>query len=329
MNPPRSRIAVIGNGSFAIGCLKALLRRPEADVGLVVCDPKAHAMRGLVSRFCRDEGLPAIESPNVNAPETLAALRALQPELIFSVYNMQILKPALLEIPSAGTVNFHNGPLPRYRGVNVYSWAIINGETEYGISWHWVDRGIDSGDVLAQKMFAIDPQEKPTTLIAKGFRAGLESLEELLPSLLAGHAVAQKQDESIATYYSKRDLPNGGRISFGWPFERIERFVRGLDFRPLPNAFVYPTIARGPSSVFPQRVSLVARTATAMPGKILGFDDRAIHVQATDAVVAISEILGPDHEPISARDALECLGVEPGDRFEDVDQGTRTISGGG
>ena len=66
-----------------------------------------------------------------------------------------------------------------------------------------------------------------------------------------------------------------------------------------------------------------------VPGEILGFDDRSIHVQAADAVVAISEILGPDHEPISSRVALESLGVAPGDRFEDADQGTTTIPGGG
>jgi len=298
-------------------------------VGLVISDPNVHAMRGLVTRFCRDAGIPAIESANVNASESLDAIRAIGPDLLFSVYNMQILRPPLLAIPSVGTVNFHNGPLPRYRGVNVYAWAIINGETEYGISWHWVDRGIDSGDVLAQKTFPLDPQERPTTLIAKGFRAGLESLEELLPSLLSGSAVAAKQDESLATYYGKRDVPHGGRISFGWPFERIERFVRGLDFRPLPNLFVYPRIARGSASVFPQRVSLVTRSTPGVPGEILGFDERAVHVQAADGVVAVSEFLGPDHGPISPERALACLGVAPGDRLADGDQGTTTMPGGG
>ena len=211
----------------------------------------------------------------------------------------------------------------------MYSWAIINGETEYGVTWHWVDRGIDSGDVLAQKAFPIDEQERPATLIAKGFRAGLESLEELLPGLLAGDVTGSKQDDSLATYYSKRDLPNGGRISFGWTYQRLERFVRGLDFRPLQNAFVHPTIARGQASVFPQRVSLVARTLRGVPGEILGFDDRAIHVQAADAVVAISEILGPDYKPASPAHALDCLGLEPGNRFADADQGTTTMPGGG
>jgi methionyl-tRNA formyltransferase len=320
---------VIGNGSFAVGCLQALLRRPEADVGLVICDPNALAMRGLVTRFCRDAGLRVIESAKVNSPETLGEIRAIEPELLFSLYNMQILRPALLDIPSVGTVNFHNGPLPRYRGVNVYSWAILNGETEYGISWHWVDRGIDSGDVLARKMFPIAADERPTTLIAKGFRAGLASLEELLPALLAGDAPAQKQDESQATYYSKRDLPNAGRISFAWPYERLERFVRALDFRPLPNAFVYPTLVHGSASVFPQRVSLVEHTEGGTPGEILGCEDRSLRVRAADAVVALSEILGPDHEPISPERALECLGVAPGDRFTDADQDTSTISGGG
>jgi methionyl-tRNA formyltransferase len=324
----RSRIALIGNGSFAVGCLKALLSQPDADVRLVICDPNAHAMRGLVTRFCKDAGVSAIETAKVNAPETLDALRAAQPDLLISAYNMRILKQPLLDIPRIGTLNFHNGPLPRYRGVNVYSWAILNGETEYGISWHWVDRGIDTGDVLAQKMFPIDPQERPSTLFAKGFRAGVASLEELLPELLAGRAVATRQDESLATYYAKRDLPNGGRISFAWPWARIERFVRALDFRPLPNPFVHPAISRGPVSVFAQTASPGPSVRGAAAGEIVAVDDRAIHVQAADAVVALSDLLGPGREPISPRAALECLGVAPGDRLEDV-QETITIPGGG
>jgi len=286
---------------------------PGVSVPLVVVDPKAQAVQGLLQRFCLDRNLPVIAAADINTKAIVDAVAAAAPDFLFSVYNMQIIKRALLEIPRIAAVNFHNGPLPRYRGVNVYSWAIINGESEHGVAWHLVDKGIDTGDVLAQKMFPLSARETPNTLIAKGFRAGVELLEEFLPELIAGQLTPVKQNEALAAYYSRRDLPNGGRIDFRWSFAQIERFVRGLDFRPLKNSFVYPTASFRGQAFHPQTVSLLGERQTNVPGAILGVRTDSIQVQAADAVVGLCDLLDSEHRSVSIRELQQRLGFRAND----------------
>jgi methionyl-tRNA formyltransferase len=312
-----SRIVVIGSGSFAVNCLKVLSANAGASIALAVDDPHARAMRGLLGRFCATVNIPLMEAADVNAPPTIEAIRAAKPDFVFSAYNMQILRRELLGIARMGTINFHNGPLPRYRGVNVYSWAIVNGETEYGVAWHMVDEGIDSGDIVGEARFPIAADERPTTLVAKGFKAGVQALEALLPGLLAGTLAPRKQDARQATYYARRDAPNGGWLDFDWPWTRIERFVRGLDFRPLENTLVHPTVAMRSAIVHPQAARLIDRSTAASTGAIVAVSDTAIHVQAADGVVALSDFLGADKRPRAAL-APRDFGWRVGDRFDPV-----------
>ena len=250
----RSRIAVIGNGSFAVGCLRALLRRPEADVGLVLCDPNAQAMRGLVSRFCRDAGLRVVEAAKVNSPAILDEIRAAAPDLLFSFYNMQILKPALLDIPSMGTVNFHNGPLPRYRGVHVYSWAIINGETEYGISWHWVDRGNRYG----RRAGAEDVPDRSAGETLDADREGLPHRDRVAGGALA-RAARRPGRRETAGRVAGHLLPNARSAERRPDLVRVAlRPARAIRARArLPAATRTPSCTRrslaGRVSVFAQR----------------------------------------------------------------------------
>jgi len=311
-----TRIAVIGNGGFAVTCLKVMKRYDDIVVTLVVTDPDARAMRGLLPRFCGSIGLPVIETADINAESLLQAVSSTKPDFLFSIYNMRIMKRGLLGIPRIGTVNFHNGPLPRYRGVNVYSWAIINGEADYGVSWHLVDEGVDSGEILGQKMFPLTKNETPNTLIAKGFRAGAELLDEILPGLVAGQLTPRQQDEALATYYSKRDLPNGGRISFEWTFERIERFMRGLDFRPLENTVVYPTASFRGARFYPQTVHLVNSSKVSATGSIIHFDEQVLQVQAGDAVIGLSHLLDAAYAPVTPIQLQQRLAFEKGNTLD-------------
>jgi methionyl-tRNA formyltransferase len=314
-----TRIVVIGNGSFGANCLKVISSHTAAVVPLVIADPNAHAMRGLLPDVCRRMQLPIVETGDVNAPEMVRAIADVAPDYIVSAYNMRILKRALLELPRLGTINFHNGPLPRYRGVNVYSWAILNGESEYGVTWHLVDGGIDTGDILGQKMFALDSTETPRTLIGKGFKAGVELLGTILPGLLGGTLTPIKQDEAHATYYSKRDIPNGGRIDYRWSASRLERFVRSLDFRPLENTFVHPTSSFRGVRFHPQTSELVERTTRDAAGRIVELDDRALHVQVADAVVGLSDVLDTDGRPVTAGTLAARLNMRSGDVLDCAD----------
>jgi methionyl-tRNA formyltransferase len=306
---------VVGNGGFAVRCLKLMRDTHGCEVSLVMADPNAQVLHGVLEKYCEASGLPLLHAPAINEAESLTAVRAAEPEFLFNAYSMQLLGPALLDIPSRGAINFHNGPLPRYRGVNVYSWAIINGETEYGVTWHLMEDRIDAGDIVAQRMFGVGVDATPTTLMQRGFDAGVEALDELLTAIGHGSLPRNKQDEGRATYYSRRKLANGGLLDFSWSFERLERFVRGLDFRPLPNTFVRPSVTFGGTRFHPQRIRLAAARRELPTGYVTKIDDAAVEVQASDAVVALAELLDAELAPVTPRQLAANIGLAVGDRL--------------
>src|SRR5690606_12696997 len=98
------------------------------------------------------------------AAEWQAELAGVDAQWLFAITHLAILPPEVIAAPSGGAVNFHDGPLPAYAGLNAPAWALINGETTYGISWHEITPGVDEGDVLVQRLFELAPQETSLSL---------------------------------------------------------------------------------------------------------------------------------------------------------------------
>jgi len=306
------RIVVIGNGGFAVRCLKMLRAAPRIEVPLAVADPKAQVLHGVLESYCASVSLPLVHVERINAPEVVEAVRAVGPDYLLNAYSMQLIGPELLSLPRHGAINFHNGPLPRYRGLNVYSWAIVNGEREHGITWHLMNEDIDAGAILVQRMFPIEPVDTPTSLTRKGFDAGADALADLISAIQAGSVQAVEQDHRAASYYSGKDVPNGSYLDFSWSWERLERFARGLDFRPLPNPVARPTVIHNGRAFHPQRIRKIDEGRTLPPGTVRRVTDEAIEVQAGDAVVGLVELLDPELRPVEPRALADALGLESG-----------------
>lgn len=306
------KIVLIGNGGFAVRCLKLIREAYGFAVPLVVADPHAQVLHGVLEAYCAKNKISIVHAIDVNDQAILTLVRRANPDILLSAYNMQLLSRELLDVPRLWAVNFHNGPLPRYRGVNVYSWAIINGETEYGVSWHAMESGIDAGAILAEEAFPIAPGDTPTTLMSKGFDAGIASLDKLLTASREGVMEFRPQDERRVAYYSKRRLPNKGYIDLAWPFERIERFVRGLDFRPLPNTFVYPTLSYQGQKFHSLSVRLKERSGRFPLGHVAAVEDRSFHVQSRDGILALSDFLDSGREVVAATTLAASLRLKVG-----------------
>ena len=308
-------IVVIGNGSFAVRCVK-LMHIHGFDVRLVVADPNARVLHGVLEEYCQVTGIPLRHAKRINDSQTVQAIRAVAADFLFNIYGMQLLGPELISAPRRSAINFHNGPLPRYRGVNIYSWAIINGETEHGVTWHEITPEIDGGDVLSEKNFEIKGSDTPITLTKRGFDAGVESLDPLLSDLQQGSVRRRAQDRGAATYSSHKRTPNGGRLDFSWPFDRVERLIRGLDFRPLPNTFVRATVTFRSFAFHPQTARLVDHGDRATPGLVTGIDGESIHVQLPDAVAALGELLDASGAKVSAVAIADRIGLKVGDKLD-------------
>lgn len=138
----------------------------------------------------------------INAPASLQRIRAIAPDLIVVANFSQILRPRLLDIPPRGCINVHPSLLPRYRGPEPFYWVLKYRETETGVTVHYVDAGIDSGDIILQRALPIRPGEPELSLRERSSVAGAGALPEAIRLIDAGLAPRQKQDEREASYYS-------------------------------------------------------------------------------------------------------------------------------
>jgi methionyl-tRNA formyltransferase len=284
------RLAAIGNGRMLVDCLE--IARVSAPVVFALTGTPVHGSASRsseVERYCDAAGIPWARH-GLDDPAAAAALAAAAPDLVINVNSYGVLREPILSLPPDGIVNFHNGPLPRYRGLNACSWALLNGEREHGVTWHFVDAGIDSGPILAQRRFPIAADETAARLIVRSIREGVALFAEMLPALLAGASTAVPQDAAQATYHGRRDTPDEGWIDWAWSFERIDRLVRALDFHPLPNPFVP---AR---TTWRERQLVVRRVAresdeTGQPGIVVEAGESGLVVQAGDARVRLLELV--------------------------------------
>lgn len=155
---------------------------------------------------------------------------------IFSVANLEMLPANLLALATKGAINFHDGPLPRYAGLNAPAWALLNGETRHGISWHLIEGGVDEGRIIAQESFEIRPSDTTFTLNTRCFEAGVQSVPRVFDAIEADALDAQAQDLSGRSYFARAQRPQThGFVDPSKPCVEVIRLVRALDHGPYWN----------------------------------------------------------------------------------------------
>ena len=131
-------------------------------------------------------------------------MRVLQPELNLSVSFNQIFKSDIIQIPTLGVVNFHAGHLPFYRGRNVINWAIINGETTIGLTSHFVDAGIDTGDIILQRTLPIEWTDTYEDVLKKVVQALPALVIDTVRTFADGRVNRKSQSSELGTYFPAR-----------------------------------------------------------------------------------------------------------------------------
>ena len=233
-----ARIVFMGTPAFAVPTLQVLIQQ-HTVVG-VVTQPDRPAGRGrqlvapAVKQAARAAGLPVIQPQRLREPAAMEQLRAWGPDLIVVAAFGQILRPEVLDLPPHGSLNVHASLLPRHRGAAPVAAAILAGDAETGITLMRMDRGLDTGPMLAQARVPVRPDDTTETLAQRLAGVGAALLAEQLPFYLAGVLPAQPQDDSQATYAPQLKKEDG-HLDFTRPAAELERRVRA--FYPWPGAF--------------------------------------------------------------------------------------------
>ncbi|MCZ0963324.1 MupA/Atu3671 family FMN-dependent luciferase-like monooxygenase [Paracoccus benzoatiresistens] len=260
----------------------------------LLAEARGHRIAGVVTRhpgtatWARQAGI------SVHAPASLrdGSLLSLDVDWILSIANLNLVPDAVLALARRGAVNFHDGPLPRYAGLNAPAWARIADERQHGISWHRIEGNVDEGRVLVQRHFAIDPEDTALTLNAKAWEAGRESFPELLGALEAD-ALGIPQDLSKRSLFQRARRPRAaGRLDFTRPAAELIALVRGLDHGPYANPLLTAKIALDGRVVAVGAIELAS--GAGMPGTILACDDDAILVACGDGAVRLDRLVPAD-----------------------------------
>lgn len=158
-------------------------------------------------------------------------------DVLVSVNYLYIIDNQLIGHPSKFAINIHGSLLPKYRGRTPHVWAIINNESETGITAHVIDEGCDTGPILEQIQVSIESEDTGNLILEKYKKLYFPLLKDVLTKIESGSYQLTQQDDSLATYFGKR-TPEDGQINWNWQRERIRNWVRAQAF-PYPGAFSY------------------------------------------------------------------------------------------
>ncbi len=284
------RVIFFGTPDFAVASLDALVKA-GANIVAVVTMPDKPAGRGMqlqasaVKQYAVAHGLLVLQPEKMKAPEFLDVLRSLNADLQI-VVAFRMMPEAVWNMPPMGTINVHGSLLPQYRGAAPVNRAIMNGETETGVTTFKLKHEIDTGDILLQQKVPILPEDTAGTLHDKLMIAGAELLVTTVKGLAEGtvHELSQNDIQDADIKHAPKIFKEHTLIDWGRPVNEINNFIRGLS--PYPAAYTIlnnKTVKIYKAHVFEDPVELTSGTMQTDHSTYLRF-------AATDGWVYIDDL---------------------------------------
>ena len=233
------RVVFMGTPDFAVGSLKKILEAGLEVVGVITA-PDRPAGRGrkvqesAVKQFAEQHQLKILQPTNLKDEDFLNELKALNAN-VQVVVAFRMLPKAVWQMPEYGTFNLHASLLPQYRGAAPINWAIINGETETGVTTFFIDEKIDTGNIILQKTEKISPQDTVGTLHDRLMEIGADLVVETCRQIEAGTIALKKQDEGNELKPAPKIHKETCEIDWTAPMNAIHNHIRGLS--PYPGAW--------------------------------------------------------------------------------------------
>jgi methionyl-tRNA formyltransferase len=306
----------MGTAELSCDSLRGLLESPGFQVVAVVTQPDRPKGRDLklqpspVKVLGLNAELPVLQPERARSEEFLKELRALQPDLIVVAAYGQILPASILTLPRFGCLNVHTSLLPKYRGAAPIQWAILNGDTETGVTIMKMDEGLDTGAIITQAATPIHPEDNAETLHDRLARIGAELLLRTLPDYVAGKLSPRPQPVEGVSYAPKIKKQDG-HIDWNQPARAIWNRVRGL--MPWPGAFSYLPGLPQPHLLKIWQTEMVARTGP--PGEVLQADKAGIVVGCGCEALRILMLQREGGRRLQAHEFLAGHPLLPGQRL--------------
>lgn len=303
------RIVFLGTPDFAVESLRRIVGGGYNVVGVVTMPDKpagrGHKMyQSPVKEFALEHGLRLMQPVKLKDPEFVEELRSLRADL-FVVIAFRMLPEVVWTMPHLGTFNLHASLLPRYRGAAPINWAVINGDTETGVTTFFLKHEIDTGDIIAQERIEILPTDNVGDVHDRLMMLGAELTLKTIDDIIAGTLTTIPQDRLIGDTEptpAPKIFKETCKIDWSKPASAVHNLIRGLS--PYPAAWstlVDGTQELGAVKIFESRI---ADRASLRPGEIL-IDGNSMYVGCGDSkALEILSLQVPGKRRMSIADFL-------------------------
>ncbi len=295
----------IGSDTLLIQCAEAWLEQGQRIEAILTDNPRVRSFAAERDVSCVWLGEDWSDDHIVQQLERYSF------DYLFAVTWLRMLPAAALRLPRRQAINFHDGPLPRYAGLNATCWAIHAGETRHGITWHAIEPSADTGPVLRQELFDIAPEDTALTLNARCFQAGVESFTILAQDLAAGRAELSEQDLDARSYFARSHRPARlGVLDPAGPARESARTVRAFDHGAYRNPVCAAKLWTGRAFLAPSRAAVLEGNKEAA-GTVLEIADDSITVATGDGRLQLTGLRTLDGKTLDAA-GLQASGITVG-----------------
>jgi methionyl-tRNA formyltransferase len=313
----RMKVVFFGTSRFAVPALEALAQDKRFEIAAIFTQPDSRAGRGLemlpsaVRALADLLGLPIFQPADVNAPDVIAQIKKLAPDVLLTASYGQKMSDELLGLAKKYALNLHASLLPRHRGASPIQASILSGDKESGVTLMGMTSKMDAGPIYAQKASPIGKSETAGDLHERLAIVAKELLMEQADALFSGKAKGMPQDETKATRATLLDKDHG-RVRWDRTAAEIDRHVRGMT--PWPGAFTFCPTDRSTTRLIVCKGEVLDHPSPAMPGTVVAFTS-GIEVATRVGVYLIQEVKRSGKRALHAVEFLRGFPLPVGTRL--------------
>jgi methionyl-tRNA formyltransferase len=296
------RIIFMGTPDFAVASLDALVKAGYNVVAVITATDKMGGRGGkqllesAVKKYAVANDIPVLQPKNLKAPDFLANLASYQADLQV-VVAFRMLPKVVWAMPALGTFNLHGSLLPKYRGAAPINWAVINGDTETGVTTFFIQEEIDTGDLIFQEKMSIGKNESVGEVHDRMMIMGAQAVVKTVEAIANGAITPQQQDHSQASPAPKLTAENT-RIDFAQPAKKVHDFIRGLN--PYPTAWT--TLANEKWKIL--KTIPIQENHALPPGTIVTDGKNDFKIATQDGFLEVLELQVPGKRRMNTKDFL-------------------------
>lgn len=280
------KIGYFADGPWSHNAFELLVNDSSIEIAFIV--PRSDSKDDTLKKYAEQHKIDYLKGYNINSDEFLTKVVPYKCDLFVSMSFNQIFRKQIINLPRLKTINCHAGKLPFYRGRNILNWALINDEKDFGITVHYIDEGIDTGDIILQRLYPISDEDNYATLLETAFKECAQILYDAIKIIQLDKVerIIQTDIHPIGFYCGRRG-EGDEIINWNKNSRTIFNFIRAI-CKPGPMATTY----LGDNVVRINKARLIENAPNYINtiGQVVGKTKQGFIIKTADSTIEVCEI---------------------------------------